>query len=94
MTSILRYNGVETESQFLENFNNYYHTYQGYSTKNYVFIVPYSLLTFEHSGSTNFSFLDKFEFVYPINMIQGNYIYAVRYNILKFKNGCASLAYI
>jgi hypothetical protein len=91
MTSILRYNGVDSEPQFLRDFNNYYHTYQGYSIQNKVILIPYSLENI--TGNTNFSAIKKFEFAYSSNLFAGQYIYAVRYNVLKFKNGGASVAF-
>ena len=92
---LLRFNKTETDlfsPLQMSNITSYYHTYNGGLNNNIVFI-PFDLYTPSPSGTINFSILDKFEFIYPAGLFSG-YLYAVRYNLLKFKNGAASLQYI
>ena len=95
MSIILRFNGVETEPVYyvqLASIASYYNTYNGGNTNN-LMIIPFDLFTPTPSGTVNFSIMDKFEISFPSNFFNG-YLYAVRYNLLKFKNGSASLQYI
>lgn len=79
--------------------NTYYHTQNGSLVSN-VCVFPFCLNTAsdQPTGTLNFSRLDKFEIVTPprvplTQMIAGNYLYGVGYNILDIQNGMASLMY-
>lgn len=96
MTTILRFNN-EIESEPFSNVqisdvNLYYYSYNGLPNSG-VIVFPFCLDITSYSGSTNISRLGKFEIIYPQNFFLGTYIYAVRYNVLKFANGRASLLY-
>ena len=95
MTTVLKFNGISSEAFSnvqVTNVNMYYHSYNG-KPYNGVMVIPFCLDLASDSGTTNFSKLDKFEIIYPQNFLIGTYIYAVRYNVLRFANGQASLLY-
>jgi hypothetical protein len=66
-----------------------------------LFVIPFCLNTSsaDHTGSLNFSRIDAFDLTYPstvdiYSIFPGKTLYAVKYNILSFKNGQAGLKYI
>lgn len=95
MTTVLKFNGISSE-EFrniqVTDVNMYYHSYNGTPGAS-IMLLPFCLDTTTDSGTTNFSRLDKFEIFYPTTLLTGMYLYAVRYNVLKFANGKASLLY-
>jgi hypothetical protein len=95
MTTVLKFNGVSS-AEFgniqVTDVNMYYHSYNG-TPGSQIMVLPFCLDTSADTGTTNFSRLDKFEIIYPQTLLTGMYLYAVRYNVLKFANGQASLLY-
>ena len=93
-TITLRFKDVEDEPLSpiqLSNISSYYNTYNG-GVNNSIIFIPFDLYTPMPTGSLNFSIMDKFEI--KQNGIFYKYLYAVRYNLLRFRNGAASLQYI
>jgi hypothetical protein len=95
-STIIRYNNLVDSEPFsnvhISDINLYYHSYSGLPNSG-IIVFPFCLDLAKVSGSINISRLDKFEIIYPKNLFNGNYIYSVRYNVLKFANGHASLLY-
>ena len=96
-TTLLRFNQVDSEplyNQQLIDIPAYYHSYNGYRPdQNKIFFIPFGLYNAEESGTANFSALQTFDLLPSSDLDLGTYLYAVRYNVLKFENGAASLAY-
>ena len=94
-TSKFRFNQVDAEPLYaaqLKDLPAYYHSYNGYPGSSLIFI-PFGLYNASESGTVDFSALQTFEFNPSSDLPLGKYLYAVRYNVLKFGNGAASLAY-
>ena len=96
MGTILRFN-QEIESDPLDDTQLtdlalYYGTYNG-GFGSGVAVVPFCLELGKPSGTTNFSRIQDFQLVPTTTLFRGNYLYAVKYNVLKFANGQASLLY-
>jgi len=95
-TTLLRFNQVDAEplyNQQLIDIPAYYHSYNGYKPSSSIIFIPFGLYNAEESGTVNFSALQTFNFSPSSDLGLGTYLYAVRYNVLKFENGAASLAY-
>jgi len=95
-TTLLRFNQVDSEplyNQQLIDIPAYYHSYNGYKPFNSIIFIPFGLYNAEESGTANFSALQTFDLLPSSDLALGTYLYAVRYNVLKFENGAASLAY-
>ena len=97
ITSTFRFNQVDTEPLYnpqLIDIPAYYHSYNGYrpAVNNIVFI-PFGLYNASESGTVDFSALQTFEFNPSSTLGMDKYLYSVRYNVLKFENGAASLVY-
>jgi hypothetical protein len=96
ITTTFRFNQVDTEPLYaaqLKDLPAYYHSYKGYSTQNTIIFIPFGLYNASESGTVDFSALQTFEFKPSSDLALGNYLYSVRYNVLKFENGAAALAY-
>ena len=96
ITTTFRFNQVDTEPLYkpqLMDITAYYHSYKGYSTQNTIIFIPFGLYNASESGTVDFSALQTFEFKPSSDLSLGKYLYSVRYNVLKFENGAASLAY-
>lgn len=96
VTTKFRFNQVDAEplyAQQLIDLPAYYHSYKGYSTQNTIIFIPFGLYNASESGTVDFSALQTFEFNPSPDLTLGKYLYSVRYNVLKFENGAAALAY-
>ena len=96
VTSTFRFNQVDTEPLYkpqLTDLPVYYHSYNGYSAQNNIIFIPFGLYNASESGTVDFSALQTFEFKPSSDINLGKYLYSVRYNVLKFENGAAALAY-
>jgi len=94
--STLRFNQVDSEPLYtpqIRDLTAYYHSYNGYSAQNNIIFIPFGLYNASESGTVDFSALETFELKPATDLTLGQYLYAVRYNVLKFENGAASLAY-
>jgi hypothetical protein len=96
MGTILRFNQeIETDpldDVQLSGLALYYGTYNGGFNAG-VSVVPFCLDMSKPSGTTNFSRIQDFQLVPTTTLFRGNYLYSVKYNVLKFANGQASLLY-
>jgi len=96
ITSTIRFNQVDTEPWYADQLKYhpaYYHSYNGYYTQNSIIFIPFGLYNASESGTVDFSALQTFEFNPSPDLTLGKYLYSVRYNVLKFENGAAALAY-
>ena len=96
ITTTFRFNQVDAEPLYnpqLVDIPAYYHSYKGYRPDKNIFFIPFGLYNAGESGTVDFSALQTFDFTPSSDLNLGTYLYSVRYNVLKFENGAASLAY-